>query len=61
MSGAHYEAEVERDGVNVRVVIDFTHEARNRYGADVDENGEHAGGQASRIAREVIARGEVPF
>jgi hypothetical protein len=62
MSGAHYEAEIERGGISVRVVVDFTEDARARYGEDVDETAERIGCDASGILRAIKARtDQAPF
>lgn len=62
VSGARYEAETSRDGINVRVVVDLTQQAVDIYGPDVDELGETVGGETSRILRIVISRRQkAPF
>ena len=59
--GARYEAEIEREGVNVRVVVDIVGEHMHR---DVDEASEivsMAATQVSARVRESISRGQLPF
>jgi len=46
VTGAHYEAEIEREGVAVRVAIDVT---RDAYHDDADETAEALGSDAARI------------
>jgi hypothetical protein len=58
---ARYEAEIEREGVNVRVVVDIIGQHMHR---DVDETSELASMAATRLAsqvRESIARAQIPF
>lgn len=58
-TGARYEAEIEREGVNVRVVVDVVGEHMH---PDVDETQELASMAAVRLAgnvRESIARGQL--
>lgn len=60
MSGAHYEAEVERAGINVRIVVDLTEAATY---ADQDELGETLGQQSVTILRQIerASSQDVPF
>jgi hypothetical protein len=61
VSGAHYEAVTERDGIHVRVIVDLTDEAMY---ADADELAEAASIHVSRISREIRearSRAQVPF
>lgn len=59
--GARYETEIEREGVNVRVVVDIVGEHMHK---DVDETQEIASMAATQVStrvRESIARGQLPF
>jgi hypothetical protein len=60
MAGAHYEAEVERDGINVRVVVDLTGDAVYN---DMDEIGELIGSKSVQVLQQIVHNriNSVPF
>jgi hypothetical protein len=59
--GARYEAEIEREGVNVRVVVDVMGEQVNRGLEDAPETVAHFASRTSARILELIAEAEIPF